>query len=103
MKFQWGKNCFCSLTTLNINQSRAGEGIIENISNHDAFNVEVLIGKYSITSMMNYNYYILISMQNKMAACLILLNICAAMLVIAALQRHLILNADCFPTLTYNA
>jgi hypothetical protein len=43
MKFQWGKNCFCSLTTLNINQSRAGEGIIENISNHDAFNVEVLI------------------------------------------------------------
>jgi hypothetical protein len=31
---------FCSLTTLNINQSRAGEASIENSSNHDAFNVE---------------------------------------------------------------
>jgi hypothetical protein len=35
----WAK-WFCSFTTLNINQSRAVEAIIENISNHDAFNVE---------------------------------------------------------------
>jgi hypothetical protein len=36
-----GKKLFCSLTMSNINQSRAGEAIIENISNHDAFNVEI--------------------------------------------------------------
>jgi hypothetical protein len=39
MKFQWGK-IVCSLTTLSINKSRAGEAIIENASNHDAFNVK---------------------------------------------------------------
>ncbi len=35
-----GGKIVCSLTTLSNNESRAGEAIIENVSNHDAVNVK---------------------------------------------------------------